>query len=195
MAGRLRYTAAELPHILERDALANRAAQLRMEQRRLAPLHDRYEDVEDLTLPQHRHARHGEDQRRADIGVASPDRAFYSSLERQYNDLDSLEPGQHRPYHSRRLSDPTDEEFDVDRHRLRLHRGPPRYDAADDWSVFDDRRYSSFRETARDMETRDFDGKIFRVVDPDLRYSHPPLRPHTQLPFRARDMQTRDFDG
>lgn len=201
MAGRPRYTAAGLPYPLERDTLTNltnRAAQLRMEQRRLASLHDRYEDDEVLALPQYRHARHGEDQRRADIGVTNPDRAFYPPSQPAYNDLDSLEPGQYRPFYGRRLSDSADEESDFDRHRGRLHRGPPRYDAAGDRTVFDDERHGSFHgwpSPARDMETRDFDREIFRAVDPDLRYSHPPLGPHNQLPFHARDMETRDFDG
>ena len=198
MAGRPRYTAAGLPNLPDRDALTNRAAQLCMEHRRLTSLLDHYEDDEDLALPHYGHARHGEDQRHVDLGLANLDRAFYPPSEPRYDDLDSLEPGRYRPYHGRRLSDSTHEEFDVDRHRRRLHRGPPQYDAAGDRSVFDDGRNGNSRRwpsPASDMETRDFDGEIFRAVDPDLRYSHPPLGPHNNLPFYARDMETRDFDG
>ena len=197
MDARTRYTAARLPNLPGRDALTNRTAQLHMEHRRLASLLDRYKDDEDLSLPHCGSARHRENQRHVDLGFANPDRGFYPPSRPQYNDLDSLEPGRHRPYHGRHLSDSVDEESDFDRHRLRLHRGPPRYDTADDWSVFDDGRHGSFRgwpSPASDMETRDFDREIFRAVDPGLRFSHPPLgslRSRDIELDRLEDLQTR----
>ena len=188
MAGRPRYTAADVPYLLKRDAMANNAARSRIEQGRLTRLHDRYEDDDDPAFLQYGHTRREEDPRRANSGVAPRDRGFYPPPEPRYHDLYSLEPGRcAHSYPGRRPSYSADDESDFDRHRRHSIRGPPVYDAAGERPVFDDGRLGSFRGCglgndqlpfhARDMETRDFDEETLRATDPDLRYSHPPLGP------------------
>lgn len=174
-----RNTAAGLPYPCEHHTPTIRAEQRGLSQRLLGSQYN-YPYDEDLALPHYGHAHRGRTQRPADLGIANRDRGFCPPSETYCNDLDSLEPGRHRPYHGSRLSDSDDEKFDFDRHGHRLSRGPTSYHAADDRSLFACGTsrgrgfgHSELPPYPSDMETRGFDEEIFRRANPNLRYSRP----------------------
>lgn len=174
MAGRPRYIAADVPYLLERDAVANDTARPHMEQRRFAREYDCYEDDEDLEPSYYGNARRGEDLRRVDRGLTSRDRGFYPP-----HDLGQPEPARRaRPYHSPPPYDAADEELAFSRRR-RPTNYPPTYDALDDESILEHERRGSFRRPGltdyqlplhlRDMGLDDLDGRSFRNMNPGSR--------------------------
>ena len=161
MAGRPRYTAADVPYFLERDTITGNAARPRREQRRPAREPSRYRDDEDL--------------------IPLQDRGFYPPLSHQFNSPNPQEPSRRgRQYHAPSPSDSYDAETEFGRCGRRSTHCPPLYDdAVDDESIFDHERRRGFRRHdlgndrlplyARRMEMDDFDEDIFRDMSLDPR--------------------------
>lgn len=174
MAGRPRYIVADVPYLLDCEAVANDTAGAHMEQRRRPREDDCYEDDEDLALAYYGNARRGEDLRRVDRGLTSRDRGFYLP-----HDLGQPEPARRaRPYHSPPPYDAADEELAFSRRR-RPTNYPPTYDALDDESILEHERRGRFPRpgltdyrlpfNVRDMGLDDLDGRSFRNMNPGPR--------------------------
>lgn len=185
MAGQPRYTAMDVPYLLELDTTANDTVRVCMPQRRPAREHDRYEDDEEMTPPHYGQSRRGKNLRHVGRGLASQDRDIYPSLEQQYNDLGPAEHGRRgRRYPSPPPYDAADEELEFDRRGRRRNRGPTSYDEADDGFIFDDELHGDFSRhrlrsdrlpfPARDMGMGHFDQCSYLDTNLNPRSLHAP---------------------
>ena len=134
MAARADYTAPYVPHLFERNATIEDAAQAHMEERHLTRGNGSYHDYQDLTPLKYGYTYHNDDLRWAVPASPSQDRIMYPPLQHRYDDLNLLELGRHGrfPEPGPTLHDAADEELESGGRGRRRYRDPLHHDAANE---------------------------------------------------------------